>query len=656
MALCPEGRTHADCINQHSMSFQEGAQSSVIVTSLRQTFLKGKSSNGTDVHRTDNYLVPAASALSLDILYTLKVGTIEMSSYFDTTTVARKSDGTVWKRFDASNSHVSLTLSELLSLAGVRLEDTMPVVGRNYFPNALDSSGPLARVAGLNLDIEIKCGRKPRAFFWETAALPTEKHPDVECSLQVKTSPSFMVSVVRFESDSVGNLQSGTRVRSYQGVRFTSSFSGKYKRLNLNSVLVNITTAVTFLSIPNQVIFVMAMWFLGHLSRIYRAAVQREFNISKECAAMSMRLIAHSYLFSEVQNQMGKDGKFEEGIIDEASMTQMWTRIIKDHISNPIAAEEMAQFFMHQIVSSFKTPPLSADDYAKRGIRQEMLGLVQDGFNSVLANLDYNRALKKYASGGGDKKLNMENFQAALCSADPISFESLVRLFDQNRPVGRVEQFFTPVQLRICLEKAKHDILVKEQRQKAEVALMSEVLGEDQNMEGEEPHDDYISARYEISVLQEELQFMKQTMSEVEQRLLELKGAFNEGPIAAKYVANARLEPASGFVSRAQFDRHSVQMMNVVDRRFKQLQAEFRAQRDEMRAGMDAVAGSCLRGIGMKEGTRNPHGSGAVTGGITRFAPVSHTSSSWTNQAACPPTETPCASKQSGQTFAGTRP
>jgi len=258
MAPCPEGRTHADCINQHSMSFQEGAQSSVIVTSLRQTFLKGKSSNGTDDHRTDNYLVPAASALSLDILYTLKLGTIEMSSYFDTTTVALKSDGTVWKRFDASNSHVSLTLSELLSLAGVRLDDTMPVVGRNYFPNALESSGPLARVAGLNLDIEIKCGRKPRAFFWDTAALPTEKHPDVECSLQVKTSPSFMVSVVRFESD-----QSVTRVRSYQGVRFTSSFSGTYKRLNLNSVLVNITTAVTFLSIPNQVIFVMAMWFLA---------------------------------------------------------------------------------------------------------------------------------------------------------------------------------------------------------------------------------------------------------------------------------------------------------------------------------------------------------------------------------------------------------
>jgi len=136
---------------------------------------------------------------------------------------------------------------------------------------------------------------------------------------------------------------------------------------------------------------------------------------------------------------------------------------------------------------------------------------------------------------------------------------------------------------------------------------------------------------------------------------MELKGAFNEGPIAAKYVANARLEPASGFVSRAQFDRHSVQMMNVVDRRFKQLQAEFRAQRDEMRAGMDAIAGSCLRGIGMKEGMRNPHGSGAVTGGITRFAPVSHTSSSWTNQAG-PPTETPCTSKQSGQTFAGTSP
>jgi len=631
LSPCPPGRTAANCIASQRLFFQEGSQSSVIVTSLQKTILEPTSAISNTTQRYENYLTPAAEALSVDILYTMKMGKIEMSSFFDTTTVVLNSEGTPWKRFASGKGHVSISLSDLLTLSGASLEDTLPVVGRNYFPQATDTEGPTARVAGTNLDIEVVCGRTPRRYFWEQAALPTEARPDVECTLKVQRSPSFLVSLTRLEPVPTSN--GGITVNTYQGVRFTSSFQGKYKKLDLNAILVNLTTSLTFLAIPNQVVIVFALGFLGHLSSIYKKAVHKEFNISKECAAMSIRLIAHSYLFSEVQNQMAKDGKFENGIIDDVSMTQMWMRVIKDHISTPTAAEEMAQFFMHQIVTSFKTPPLGKDDYKSKGVIQGIWQEVQDGFNAVATNLDYSRALKKYASGGHDEKLNMESFQAAFCSADPISFDSLVRLFDQNRPVAKMEQFFTPVQLRICLEKAKHDILIKEQRQKAEEALYGVAPPEDA-YEGD-PHDDYVSARFEISRLQEELLLMRQNMSEAEERLVNVTGAFNEQGPNAKVVSK-RIDPASGLVSRVQFDRQCLQIMEVVDRRLNDLKEECRSQRDEMRAGMDAIAGSALS---KREGSRSPPAAGAAGGGVTRFSPPASRASSRTNQITVAPAE-----------------
>jgi len=603
LELCPEGRAAPNCINQYALFFEESKASSVIFTSLKDTslYVPGSSMTQKDGH----YFVPASNALSLEIMYTLELGSKQYSSFRDTPTKILKSDGTVWKYIEKAKGPVVISFTDLLSLAGTSLDAARPAVGRNYFPKVQGSSWPASRVVGLTLSIEVVClrgGGNIKA--WTEAAPPWEVEPQIECELRVKEVPSLMVTVPRVEPDSGTTADTSTKIRMYNGVRVIGDLHGKYKKVNLNSLLLNLTTTLTVMRVPNEIIFVFAMLCLGHLSRIYRAAVHREFNISKECAAMSLRLIAHSYIFSEMQNHMAKDGSFENGIIDEVSMTQMWTRIIRNVIPDESSAGEMASFFIHQIASSFQNP-LSQDASLKGSLYEMWLNFV-DGINATAADLNYNKATQLYAAQGHTTKIDMDKFEAALSSAEPISFGSLVRLFDQNRQASSIEKFFTPVQLRICLQKAKNDRLIREERHKVEMVLQQRAP------EGE-PHDLYISARHEMSLLQEQVQGMRYKMSEVEKQLLELGEDLNRQDLTvANSVTNVVIEPASGFVSRAEFNSQCLEIMEFVDSRFKLLQDEFRTHRDEVVLGMDRVASRTLSGTQRKEKARSAHQVGAA--------------------------------------------
>jgi len=273
----------------------------------------------------------------------------------------------------------------------------------------------------------------------------------------------------------------------------------------------------------------------------------------------------------------------------------MWTRIIRNVIPDESSAGEMASFFIHQIASSFQNP-LSQDASLKGSLYEMWLNFV-DGINATAADLNYNKATQLYAAQVHTTKIDMDKFEAALSSADPISFGSLVRLFDQNRHVSSIEKFFTPVQLRICLQKAKSDMLFKEERQKVEQALKRA----SDHPEGE-PHDLYISARHEIVLLEEQLQGLRNKMSEVEQRLLELgEDLHGQDRAVANSVTNVVTQPASGFVSRAEFNSQCLEIMEYVDSRFSRLQEEFRTHRDEVVAGIDTVAARTMLGTQRKE-------------------------------------------------------
>merc|ERR550514_580719 len=84
--------------------------------------------------------------------------------------------------------------------------------------------------------------------------------------------------------------------------------------------------------------------------------------------------------------------------------------------------------------------------------------------------------LKRQTSILGDNELiNIDLFSSAVLSNERISFDALVKLFDKDKKMSKVERFFTLRELYQCLQDAKEASL-QAQREKEKAAKAGEEL------------------------------------------------------------------------------------------------------------------------------------------------------------------------------------
>jgi len=441
-AACGSG-CNVGCVKLPELVFVETPASIVLTTQIQEKAV----TPGKDEYI--NYFVSTVEALSVQLNFRLRVPSapwfavsasqqrwVSHSSYHDVRTAVLDSKGTLWKVI-GPGQRCEFTVNELLQLAGHvdgSLDTPQVLAGRNYHPGSIPD-GPVARISGVEILMKLLCGDA------EVSA--------ARIDLQVSSSSPVCILIVR-DSPAWVVIQSAGRnaSRSYRGVRVKVQMSGHQTSLSMNSIFLNIASSIVFFQLPRGIIFFIAIWCCGHVSAIYRHIVRRNFSIAAEAGAMTMRLLTHEVAFNELQSQSPE--VLKHGVLSKAEVSHGLTHVMERRGRSLDVSEmqQMLDFCIDSVGNTFS----GADNKENR---TSVLSDMCDGIDHLGHEFQEAFGCGKPMKHFAESNIDLDKFASACSSMDPISFDSLIKLFDKDRRISFLERFFMPMRLRRCLEKSK---------------------------------------------------------------------------------------------------------------------------------------------------------------------------------------------------------
>jgi len=352
------------------------------------------------------------------------------SSRSDTTTIVHDSSGAEWLTV-RPGADLKLSLPDLMTLAGVfSLDAVEPMAGTNHMPGASGSlsQGPTLRLSGLELGVTLDCTQG------------AVRH-GLGRSCLLQASPSlgkWVVSTIRGGQGDVG-------IRKIHGVRIKVSVIGSELLWNWSSLFVNIASSLVYLDLPWRLVFIVAIRLCGHISRIYRSLIYQRFDIAAESASMAMRLIEIEAAFNMLEStHCSKDG---QGYIlkDDLRMSLSHVMQRREHELDDDEVRNMAHFCASAVVKSFGTG--SEANKVEGWI--EKLSQSFEFLQNISGDLQEALGCTKVKPWADTPQIYLDSFAAACTSADPMSFDNLVKLFDRDRKLGFMERIFTPLSLQM---------------------------------------------------------------------------------------------------------------------------------------------------------------------------------------------------------------
>lgn len=409
--VCHQGLQHMSCLNKYDTYIDEGDGVVFIVTHVQDTFLGHRQAQDLDA----SHFVPGAETLSLDIAYgynvpgpnvlsglssyTISAENAVRHSSRNLTTVILDSYGDVWKE-EPPQSHINLKITDLLYLAGLpqALDTPQPLAGANKIPNANISEGPIARISGLQLFLNVMC---------------FNNHTGTNSCLLKVTAGSR--KWLRRSDLQLLNNASYARHRKYRGIEISYRTGGFFHYTSLNAIILHITSALVLLSLPTKfMLFVMSV-LLGPLSSIYRKIIYEDLVVRRSTCNMLMNLLCHSASFSDLMDthQSNSGGA---GLI---SQTQ--------------CAEQLLEAM-----------PVATTREERNRIVNFVFSSIQD---SCRTQLDSKRDVEEQCAKE-QAALDLQSFTAACSYLNPKIFTDIIHIFDPSRQHGLLEWIFMPTELR----------------------------------------------------------------------------------------------------------------------------------------------------------------------------------------------------------------
>jgi len=434
-ALNPRHR----CLDSDELADHEGPQSVVLVTHVQES--------DSRLTTTRNYFVPSVDALSIRLLFTYRVPSLQWyqttmatsygtshSSRYDVHTVAMDSSGKPWKTF-APGADPTLSLHDLLFLSGaVPLDRPQRLAGRNCSPDVSTEgaeAGPSGRISGMELTIRLQCGNMRLS------------DTGIELAYEENTCVLLAHAIETWVPIGIKMKQNKT-LRRYNGVRIKLTVGGSFWTPDLNTIFINVASSIVMLQIPNSVVFFIAVWCCGHISFIYRRLIYKKFSIATEAGAMAMRLLEHEVAFNDLEDPShGKIGEISRNAMSDGIGHIMERR---GHFLDESALQHMVDFCLNTVTHDFR----GADKTPESGLHM-MVTDVLDGVNTIYWDVKEAFGMHPPENTEFHDTIDVDKFASACSSTEPINFDALVRLFDKDRKRSWLERFFMPMKLRECL-------------------------------------------------------------------------------------------------------------------------------------------------------------------------------------------------------------
>lgn len=410
--LCHKGALISTCMTQAEViQVNDEGNSIFFVTYGEEALISG--SNGTFDQRTSQFFVPLENAYAFNLAYTYslpgiparadstlwKVSDFTGGSSTNTLTFLLDSNGVVQRSVQPNPQGINIGLIELLELAGTPyiLNNPQPSLGRNLLPDASIPSGPVGRLSGLQLELVLMC--------FNRAAIP--RNLDVGgwrgpvCTARVLSSqPRWNF---RFRTDI---LLSQSRQAQYSGVYVRVRGHGAIKVFDLPGLLSFLVQACVVMTLPSIVCRFIALHCLGHLSTIYRSALNSQLNFSRLVSTFALDILSSVLMVQQV----------EEG---SPKVLMKQALVLLEQDKNLKAAD-----------GSICVRQNSKDAFFCRFAEKPELPLdVERGHKQASTNSEI---------------IDLKPSVATICAESYTGIQDVLKLIDPHRQVGLLERFFLP--------------------------------------------------------------------------------------------------------------------------------------------------------------------------------------------------------------------
>lgn len=471
-SVCSPSDTRRGCLHPPEVFKTEGQNQVLLLTSLRDTIYQPNGSSTSEA-----YLLPFVDYLSVAFKLSyeeldktlLRVGhtarsptqKIFTSDQFKMPTKFVSSCGeainTINKEI-APGQDLILSVPELFALVCKEgyLDEIQISAGENLLSGAKYKNGALGRIVGAEITIGV--------------FINADKN---EATVRATLSPLSFVGGSTHEyvtHDGTSNF----RYRQYNGLRVRFHVDGVQTVFDVNNVILNISALVVYISLPIIFIKFFAVYCLGHLSTIYYRVVYSKFNIPQECGATATRLMGSTATFHQLEDITDADG---DGVHGDTGISRKvmkaYIRDVMQYRGKVLDESEMQQFVelaFNEVDNEDHTKDLPSSYF---GIVKAMLIDYFD-IDSTSAN--------KSRPSQGPQCINIDEFNNAFHSAFPISFDSVVKLFDKDRSQSMLERAFTPDKLKLALSKAKLvEIMKRAHKSKSSSSIISPIGAEEED-------------------------------------------------------------------------------------------------------------------------------------------------------------------------------
>jgi len=455
LPMCELLRPGRHCLVMQETVYQwDHAELFVITHIQEQEVLSPLSNASASESGTRSYFVPAVEAVPIELSYSYTVPLLPWYVYDHTVTEMGKfeshastsnivtyvvdTNGKHWKTF-AVGEKITLTLGELLELAGASLDRTRTELWPSFHDGVQVAKGPTVRLTGCEIELRIDC----RDY---SVRNTVDGHGGPVCYLSPLLTPTRWVNRP-FPVDLYGS--GSARLREATGIFLRTKLSAVHKRININAIFLNMAASAIFFQLPRYVLFVVVVWSLGHSSKIYRRCIYRNFSLPIEAGSMAMRLLAHAESYRAIIG--GRSDRITRSFMYQ-SFLQIMSR--RGSVLDEDEIDRMVMFCLQA----------TSEAYKQGQSETALWAFIDDHFDSLLSTFadisEFFGVRKKTILPAIPPEVDMDSFEAACSSCDPISFDSFVMLFDKDRRMGTLESFFMPKNLRDCM-KSVHEVLRK---------------------------------------------------------------------------------------------------------------------------------------------------------------------------------------------------
>jgi len=293
------------------------------------------------------------------------------------------------------------------------LDQPQSQLGSNMLVNASNPHGPFGRLTGVVLVIELAC--------FNRINLPSEldvgEWKGNVCSVQVKPQPPS------WNMEQFATTMGQTRHMTVAGVSVNLRGKGSVRVLSLSKLLAWAVDAYVLMQIPVRLCRFLALYFLGHMSLIYRNVCQGRFNLSRHVAKLAMQLMTSTTAFQQIANVKGSFS-----LPDMAARMAWLTDEFKE-----LDDTKVRNFAAVAFMVALGTP--GHVKYRKKAIGEAMSKFLWPQESSCIG-LDLVRRSKV-----GLKEFMLASFSSSHLDLDLLQ---LVRLLDKDRPIRPLERLFLP--------------------------------------------------------------------------------------------------------------------------------------------------------------------------------------------------------------------